>query len=292
VEAGTWAGARRCTVLARACDEPLAGTAPVAQRWICVEQRGAWPTDLTAHPEPALAALAAAPGWRLLLIRRPGRRADADAPTHVFLADTAPGAAQVTLFTVDGPSDLADVALPGPDEPLPGKRLHDPLLLVCTHGRRDRCCALDGRALVTSLVAAGEPHVWESSHLGGHRFAPTALVLPTGYAYGRLDAAHARAARKAACPGEVEIANCRGRSTWSPAGQVAELAVRDATGLRDADALHVDDTPGGAVVTARDGRRWAVTVDAVDGDNPRPASCGAAVLPFTALRATALHPLP
>ena len=29
--------------------------------------------------------------------------------------------------------------------------------------------------------------MWESSHLGGHRFAPTALVLPTGYLYGHLD---------------------------------------------------------------------------------------------------------
>jgi hypothetical protein len=35
-----------------------------------------------------------------------------------------------------------------------------------------------------------------------------------------------------------------------------------------------------------------VTVDELDGGSLRPASCGAAVLPFTARRATALHPLP
>ncbi|OLT09762.1 hypothetical protein BJF78_05960 [Pseudonocardia sp. CNS-139] len=137
----------------------------------------------------------------------------------------------------------------------------------------------------------GEPHVWESSHLGGHRFAPTALVLPTGYAYGRLDVPSASAARKAAWPGEVETARCRGRSTWSPAGQVAELAVRAATGLRDADALTVADAPGGAVVTARDGRRWAVDVAPVAGNGPRPPSCGADAAPFTALRAGAVRPL-
>ena len=35
--------------------------------------------------------------------------------------------------------------------------------------------------------AGEDATVVEVSHLGGHRFAPTMLVLPTGYAYGRLD---------------------------------------------------------------------------------------------------------
>lgn len=284
-------GWQRCSLLALAREEPLAGTAPVARRWVCVEQRGAWPSDLTTHPEPALAALATTPGWRLLLIRRPGRRGEAGAPLRVYLADTTPGASRVTTFTVDGPEELADLELPGPDEPLKGTRERDPLLLVCTHGRRDRCCAVDGRALATAVADAGEPHVWECSHLGGHRFAPTALVLPTGYAYGRLDPDTAVAARKAAFPGEVDITLCRGRSTWSAGGQVAELAVRAATGLRDADALQVVDTAGGAVVSARDGRRWAVEVAAGTGE-PRPASCGADPAPCQYLHATAVRPLP
>ena len=41
---------------------------------------------------------------------------------------------------------------------------------------------------VTAALARVFPdEVWECTHLGGHRFAPTALVLPTGYSYGRLD---------------------------------------------------------------------------------------------------------
>lgn len=282
---------QRCSLLALAGDEQLAGTAPLARRWVCVEQRGAWPSDLSTHPEPALAALATTPGWRLLLIRRPGRRGEAGVPLRVFLADTSPGASHITTFTVGGPEELAGLVLPGPDEPLPGLLVHDPLLLVCTHGRRDRCCAVDGRALALSVVDAGEQHVWECSHLGGHRFAPTALVLPTGYAYGRLDPATAIAARKAAFPGEVDTTLCRGRSTWSPAGQVAELAVRAATGIRDADALQVVDTAGGAVIAARDGRRWAVDVSPIAG-SPRPLSCGTDPAPCQSLQATDVRPLP
>jgi hypothetical protein len=284
-------GWQRCSLLALAGDEPLAGTAPIARRWVCVEQRGAWPSDLSTHPEPALAALATTPGWRLLLIRRPGRRGEAGVPLRVFLADTSPATSRITTFTVGGPEELGDFELPGPDEPLSGAPVHDPMLLVCTHGRRDRCCAVDGRALALSVVDAGEQHVWECSHLGGHRFAPTALVLPTGYAYGRLDPATAIAARKAAFPGEVDTTLCRGRSTWSPAGQVAELAVRAATGLRDADALQVADTAGGAVVSARDGRRWAVDVAPTVGA-PRPLSCGTDPAPCESLQATDVRPLP
>jgi hypothetical protein len=294
VDAETAAGAR-CALLAHALDEPLAGTAPVASRWVCVEHRGAWPRDVEVHPDPAIAAFAAharATGWRLLLIRRPGRRCDdTGGPTRVYLTDTAPPVARTTMLMVAGPPELADLALPAVDAPQPGAVVADPLLLVCTHGKRDRCCALDGRALALAVTTVSELDVWECSHLGGHRFAPTALVLPTGYTYGRLDPVRAVAAHKAAGSGEVETGLCRGRSTWSPAGQVAELAVRDATGLRDAHGLQVSDVSGGAIVTAREGGRWAVDVAAVDGPGPRPASCGTDAVPYTALRAMGLRRL-
>jgi hypothetical protein len=156
---------------------------------------------------------------------------------------------------------------------------------VCTHGRRDRCCALDGRALVKALIDAGEPDVWESSHLGGHRFAPTALVLPTGYLYGRLDVATAVQARKAAELGEVETALCRGRSAFPAAGQVADLAVREATDNRCADALAVT----GTTVHSRDAA-WRVDVRERISP-PHPASCGVAALPAASFEAVAVTPI-
>jgi hypothetical protein len=44
-----------------------------------------------------------------------------------------------------------------------------------------------------ALVAGGGPdgatvNVWETSHLGGHRFAPTALMMPSGTCWAFLDA--------------------------------------------------------------------------------------------------------
>lgn len=285
----------RCAVLARVLDEPLGGTAPVARRWLCVEQQGAWPRAVAEHRDAAvrtLAARAAAAGWRLLLIRRPGRRPVTTPTVTVLLADTDPAAPRVSRLVVARPL-LASLPLPGPGERLPGSPVLEPLLLVCTHGRRDVCCALDGRALVASVLAAGPevaPYVWESSHLGGHRFAPTALVLPTGYLYGRLDPATAVDVLKAAAHGEMEPLLCRGRSTWSPEGQVAELAVRRETGLREAAAVLVG-TPGEAgpglvrvPVSVADGRRWVVDVVREEPDGTRPPSCGADPTPVARLR--------
>jgi hypothetical protein len=239
-------------------------------------------------PDPADAA-----GFRPLLVRRPGR-SPTDGPTRVFLIDTTPPASRTTVLRVVDPAELAAIGLPATGRPLPSEPVSDPMLLVCTHGRRDRCCAVDGRALTRAVEAMGVPNVWECTHLGGHRFAPTALVLPTGYVYGRLDAAGALAAQKAAAVGEMEPASCRGRSTWSGSGQVAELAVRAATGLSDADALRVESESGAevvrVVVTGRDGR-WAVTVREAPSCGNRPVSCGAAALPVTALRATRVRRL-
>ena len=294
MEAGT-GSTPWCAALARALDEPLAGTAPVAARWVCLEHRGTWPSDITAHRDDAVRAFldrVTAAGWRPLLVRRAGRR-PTDGPTRVFLADTGPAGSRVTMLRVVDPAELAGLALPGPGEPLPGAVVTDPMLMVCTHGRRDRCCAVDGRALVRAVLGARETDVWECTHLGGHRFAPTALVLPTGYVYGRLDVTGAVAALKAAAAGEVEAAGCRGRSTWTAPGQVAELAVRAATGLRDADALRVEppvsDPEDRVVVAARDGRRWEVTVRTTASPGNRPVSCGAAALPVSALHASSVR---
>ncbi|MDT0353360.1 sucrase ferredoxin [Pseudonocardia charpentierae] len=289
-----------CAALARALDEPLPGTASVARRWVGIEHRGTWPHEITQHRDDAVRAFIArarSSGWRPVLVRRPGRR-PSDGPTRIFFADTAPPAPRTTVLRVVDPAELASIAFPADGTPLPGETVADPMLLVCTHGRRDRCCAVDGRALARAVVATGESDVWESTHLGGHRFAPTALVLPTGYLYGRLDVAGAVLAHKAAAVGEMEPGLCRGRATWTQPGQVAELAVRAKTGLRGANVLQVEPAtqqgPAGAelvTVAATDGRRWQVTVRPISCPGDRPVSCGAAALPVTALSASRVRRL-
>jgi hypothetical protein len=65
-------------------------------------------------------------------------------------------------------------------------------ILVCTHGMRDKCCARFGQPFFREAKQAAEQgqlpntRVWKVSHIGGHRFAPTAISLPDGRYYGRL----------------------------------------------------------------------------------------------------------
>ncbi len=284
-----------CSTASRELSEPLAGTAATARTWLLIEQPGPWGRTALASGRlgrevgPALERRLEGTGVRPALIRRPGRHPDDGAPRRhrVFVAHTVPGASWVRELSVADPAALlreldfgalGDGAHGGLGDAYRG----EPLALVCTNGKRDRCCAVLGRPLAAELAAAGTDGVWEVTHLGGHRFAPTMLVLPYGYAYGRMDAAAAKDVLQAARDGRMVPAGCRGRSAWERPGQAAELAVRELTGEVDAEALAVTGSAavdGGweVAVAHRDGRAWTIAVDRSAAEPPRPESCGAAL---------------
>ena len=88
----------------------------------------------------------------------------------------------------DVPAVLATVVTGG-DPDVPGEPAPDEVL-VCAHGARDVCCGGAGTRLTVEVRAAlgDEVRVRRTSHLGGHRFAPTALTLPEGRMWAFLDA--------------------------------------------------------------------------------------------------------
>jgi (2Fe-2S) ferredoxin len=204
----------------------------------------------------------------------------------VFVTHTAPGADWIRTATTGDPAELTglDFAALGAGAHGGWGDAYDgpPLALVCTNGTRDRCCAVLGRPLAAELAASGDSEVWETTHLGGHRFAPTMLVLPYGYTYGRVDARLAKGVLEAARDGRMVLDGCRGRSAWERPGQAAELVVRALTGEDRADAVVVTRTEGAAPswtvrVAHRDGREWEVAVAQSAAQPPRPESCGAAL---------------
>jgi hypothetical protein len=304
MDANRTAGPPGCAALAETLGEPLAGTAAFARSWLAIEQPGPWGREAlsASHLDEGvareLASLSAGTGVRIVLIRRPGSHPDRHRPVprQVFLAHTTPGRTWLERTTITDPKHLLDLdfARAGAGERGHlGAAVADPMLLVCTNGRRDVCCALRGRPLAAELAAAHGERVWECTHIGGHRFAPTAVLLPTGYSYGRLTA---RAAVRLLA-GDPDLLDCRGRSTWSPPGQVAELAVRESAGITDPDALSVttvaEPVEAGWMVTVahRDGRTWRVTVAERELSAGRPASCGAAPTPAVALSALSVLPV-
>ena len=107
---------------------------------------------------------------------------------------------------------------------MPGwQTVEEPMYLVCTHGRRDACCGGLGSQLARTLTAEGYP-VWETTHLGGHRFAPNFVILPHGLYYGPVDAEGAVAAIEAHLNGVISVRGFRGRAGIPTADQVAAIA--------------------------------------------------------------------
>ncbi|MFJ6216308.1 sucrase ferredoxin [Streptomyces sp. NPDC092296] len=286
-----------CTTLSWELAEPLAATAATATTWLLLEQNGPWGAKALTHShlDPAvgraLDAAAKGTGVRVALIRRPGRHADSGTGGGhgVVVAHTAPGASWVRRGQVDTPGDLLglDFAALGAGDHggfgcsggSGGEHTGDPLALVCTNGRRDQCCALLGRPLAAELAAAGHSEVWEVTHLGGHRFSPTMLVLPYGYAYGRLTVTAAKEVLTGTAEGRMAAEWCRGRSCWDRPGQAAELAVRRLTGEDRVDVLTVEQherDKGHWEVQVRhlDGRAWSAEVAKGASEPPRPESCG------------------
>lgn len=139
-------------------------------------------------------------------------------------------------------------------------------VLVCTQGSHDTCCGVEGEALAKELAETRpDIELFEVSHTGGHRFAPTAMTLPDGRMWAYLTAPAVGAIIDRA---EVDglARHCRG--WWgAPTGraQVAERAVFDRIGF-DADGVEravdvgVAGDPDLVTVTAS-GRTWHVRVE-------------------------------
>ncbi|MGH8823286.1 MAG: sucrase ferredoxin [Jiangellaceae bacterium] len=284
-----------CSVFSRLLDEPMAGTAPLAKSWIVLEQPGPWGREaLTgSHLDPVLGAAlgtaASAHGARVALVRRPGRHPDTGSRVRrVWVASTRPGRTWLLGGSVDDVAELGALSWTGIETgdlslvraSLPVLRPEtEPLLLVCTNARRDVCCANVGRPLVAALREQLAGRVWETTHLGGHRFAPTAALLPHGVVYGRLEPADAFEVYTAAGEGRQVIRGYRGRSTFDRPGQAAEAAVREQTGADGLDDLEVasvteqEDGSWHVVVAHHDGRNFGVQVRSLPLEPPRPESC-------------------
>jgi len=272
----------RCATESLARDEPLIGTASRVRRWLVVEQPGAWGRDalershLPADVAAPLVAHARSHRVRVLLARRPGdMRRDGD--RRVFLAHTGAERRWIEQLVVPAahPERLLDIdlgPLAFPDAPGIGDPGPRGLALVCTNGRHDPCCADRGRPVVRALAAAGLPDVWESSHVGGDRFAANIVSLPDGVYYGRVEPDAAPALVTAHRAGTIDLRHYRGRSHLPPLVQAADLYARSHLGETRVDGLTVLSTepgPDGAssvVLQQRDGDAVEVVVERVRAD--------------------------
>jgi hypothetical protein len=252
-----------------------------------MEHPGPWPaeeTDAELAPEVVeLMGKARKLKIRPQLIRRTrGRRRS---PHQIFLAHSGrqpwlrAGEVDDLLELVD--LDLGAVARGRPvdfGQPYDGR-----LILVCAHGRHDACCAHAGRPAADALARdLGDP-VWETTHLGGHRFAATAVTLPEATYHGALTAESASTVGAATLRGQVVLDHYRGKAGLSGAAQSAEFYARTEFGVLDVAAvahqgeMKLDDETSRVDLLVA-GRMLSVTVRRQLSFCARALSCGAAEL--------------
>ena len=235
----------------------MLGTASPTRGYLLVEEPGPWGSGavpssrLGTEATAALLALAQARSSKLLLVRRPARRGVADQRRRLFRVLCRRGAEQVLTRECAAEDVVAAAADDAGWTPAPG-----PLLLVCTHGRKDWCCAVRGRPLAAALAALEPEGAWECSHLGGCRFAGNLLALPSGLTYGHVGPDDVPAVVAAVAAGEVLPRLVRGRTSDAMVVQAADVHARAALGRTRADDL----VPTRAERVEPDGTAWRITL--------------------------------
>lgn len=188
----------RCSTWAREVDLSPIGTVGTYAAYVLIEAPLPWPKDVGLLP--SLAPVAEVLEGRNVRIQALVPSSfDAPPSEHrVILHRRARGDGGFLRYerseTVAGDSlpDAVERLLSAAPSASPGLQPSPVDVLVCTHGRRDVCCGSQGTDLALRLLAGGPPEgvsYRRTSHTGGHRFAPTFLVLPqgTGWAFAAVE---------------------------------------------------------------------------------------------------------
>ncbi|WOD40161.1 sucrase ferredoxin [Nodosilinea sp. E11] len=207
-----------CAVFAQQQGESLIGTAPLTRRFVLIECPHPWaevmdqscglPADLaaqmkrwakqwpgtrfllfTGQPVPPSAQVRCQQPRRLLFFEAPERNLQ----TYQAMQMEGVSPDRLTAAIADYFTARSQGTWPQMARPLLGRHL-----FICTHGRRDRCCGRYGYPLYRQTSALVNEfhqlqrlpnhgiHLWQVSHIGGHRFAPTLIDFPEGRYYGAL----------------------------------------------------------------------------------------------------------
>lgn len=218
-----------CSVESRQKNEPLPGMGKHSASNLLIQ----WPIscwsdnlrrarDMTAE-ELAWVDQIAESGRRINLIDRPGESGD----THLIYQ--FPEALAYRVARSELPDFLAALNASQPLDPWQVGRTPERVLLCCTHGKKDKCCARFGNQAWRALTQAQQAHnlpvdIWRCTHLGGCRFAASAIMFPERRKYGRIEPEEALPLLQAEVSRQPRVPNFRGSPDLTPAQQCAEVS--------------------------------------------------------------------
>lgn len=258
--------------------ESLIATAPKNNKFLLYEYWGTWGSHISsgstlgAETTAQLEYLAAELEATLVLIKCYSQKYRGNPLGHTIFYSSDH---KLKIYT--SPSG-APLAIPTATQMEEATLYPEPIFLICTNGKRDKCCAIFGRKLIRELVNRGyERNLWECSHLGGHRYAPIMLTLPSGYCYGRLTTDQASEIMAYSKEDVVYAGGLRGRAGDDIKTQIADCAIRQNLEPKPADDIkilsHTQCASYHRIKAYFRNRDYLIDYR-IELTEPRPASCG------------------
>ncbi|MEL7433430.1 MAG: sucrase ferredoxin [Chloroflexota bacterium] len=255
--------------IARANNEPLYGTIKSADVFFLLEYNGVFTHDAWSDariPSEVKSKLADYPNGRALLIRQPNQLQAVDRKTMLFVVHANAPKPAIYSFELQSYNDVMLLDL---DAILAGKvqsRYDAPLYAICTNGRRDECCSKYGIALYNAMIEKEHEHVWQVSHIGGHRFAGTMYCFPHALCYGYLDPDDTDTLIHTYRNGNLWLEKLRGQAIHDKPIQVAEYFLRrelDDSKIGSVQYLsHTEDDGQWYITFAHADTQYTVTIEA------------------------------
>jgi hypothetical protein len=272
-----------CSEVCLETSEPLVGTALRVDVWIMIEYRRAWQAKALANNtfaqatndwiEQSIASFATRG-----LIARPQfiRRPERSDGITLFVAQSG----RLGGLTLENEKALQQLDLLNTEIP----EVAGPQYFVCTNAKRDLCCAKFGRPTYAALHKLIPNRVWQTTHVGGHRYAPNILTLPDANMYGRVMVDDVQDFLAETENQQIARKFLRGNTGYSKLAQVAEhsLASQD---IQDGEA-----TPFRLLREEQDSATFATTAGAKT-ITVTPSTRGITILPSCGKPEETVYPL-
>lgn len=265
-----------CSECSRAAGEQLLGSAPRADVWLMLEYGGSWGPKSPDDSDLPDAIKSRINQWikatrysKFCFIKQRD-----DAPrgaTRLYVARSLETLSEMYRIDLASYDDLLRLDITPFTQGLPEAAEYlteERLFAICTNGRRDVSCARYGTPVFQEFRKEVGLSAWQTTHLGGHRFAATLVCLPEGVVYGFVDPEDTLDLIVHTRKSTVRLDKLRGRSCYDDVEQAAEQFLREERTLTDIYEIRLvgkeEVEPDRWLLrfeTLRDRQTWAVNVE-------------------------------
>ena len=225
-----------CSQIARASASPLHGTAIQVDAWLMIEYSRPWrskalednelPQAISTHLAELADAFLQREGVKLRPQFIKQAASDSRAPRVYFAQRDARGVPMLHWRQLASSQELLGLSVDTLKACADWQRCSEEQYFVCTNGQRDLCCARFGLPVYEAMRMHVGARAWQTSHVGGHRYAPNVLCLPSGVMYGFVNPETVTTLIDAHDQGSVALDHLRGFCWHSEVEQTADYWLR------------------------------------------------------------------